>query len=73
MTLKPDTVLIGLHPTLTQFDLPDDTPGFQRRGRAQAVISAPAGGTISSAASAFSPAASIRAPWRCCGRRAKIR
>ena len=32
LTLKPDTVLIGLHPTLTQFDLPDGTPGFQGVG-----------------------------------------
>ena len=24
LTLKPDTVLIGLHPTLTQIDLADD-------------------------------------------------
>jgi pectate lyase-like protein len=27
LTLKPDTVLIGLHPTLTQIDLLDETPG----------------------------------------------
>jgi hypothetical protein len=26
--LKPDTVLIGLHPSITQIDLPDNTPGF---------------------------------------------
>ena len=32
LTLKPDTVLIGLHPTLTQFDLPDGTPGYQGVG-----------------------------------------
>ena len=32
LTLKPDTVLIGLHPTLTQFDLLDSTPGFQGVG-----------------------------------------
>jgi hypothetical protein len=45
LTLKPDTVLIGLHPTLTQFDLPDGTPGFQGVGPPRAVISAPAGGS----------------------------
>ncbi len=45
LTLKPDTVLIGLHPTLTQFDLPDGTPGFQGVGAPRAVISAPAGGS----------------------------
>ncbi len=32
LLLKPDTVLIGLHPTLTQFDLPDGTPAFQGVG-----------------------------------------
>jgi hypothetical protein len=45
LTLKPDTVLIGLHPTLTQFDLPDDTAGFQGVGAPRAVIYAPAGGS----------------------------
>jgi Pectate lyase superfamily protein/SMP-30/Gluconolactonase/LRE-like region len=44
LTLKPDTVLIGLHPTLTQFDLLDGTPGFQGVGSPRAVISAPPGG-----------------------------
>ena len=42
--LKPDTVLIGLHPALTQFDLPDGTPGYQGIGAPRAVLSAPAGG-----------------------------
>ena len=45
LTLKPDTVLIGLHPSLTQFDLPDGSPGFQGIGAPRAVISAPSGGT----------------------------
>jgi hypothetical protein len=45
LTMKPDTVLIGLHPTLTQFDLLDSTPGFQGVGAPKAVLSAPAGGT----------------------------
>ena len=45
LALKPDTVLIGLHPTLTQFDLPDNTPGFQDVGPPRAVIYAPRGGT----------------------------
>lgn len=44
LTLKPDTVMIGLHPTLTQFDLLDATPGYQGVGTPKAVISAPAGG-----------------------------
>ncbi len=45
LSLKPDTVLIGLHPTLTQFDLEDSTPGFQGVGSPRPVISAPAGGS----------------------------
>ena len=44
LTLKPNTVIIGLHPTLTQFDLADVTAGFQGVGTPRAVISAPAGG-----------------------------
>jgi sugar lactone lactonase YvrE len=44
LTLKPDTVLIGLHPTLTQIDLLDSTPGFQGIGAPKAVIEAPRGG-----------------------------
>jgi Pectate lyase superfamily protein/SMP-30/Gluconolactonase/LRE-like region len=44
LTLRPDTVLIGLHPTLTQIDLLDETPGFQGPGAPKAVILAPPGG-----------------------------
>jgi sugar lactone lactonase YvrE len=44
LSLKADTVLVGLHPTLTQFDLEDSTPGFQGVGSPRPVISAPAGG-----------------------------
>ena len=43
--LKPDTLLIGLHPMATQIDLLDSTPGYQGVGAPKAVISAPAGGT----------------------------
>ncbi len=45
LALKPDTMLIGLHPTLTQFDLLDSTPGYQGVGAPKAVLSAPAGGS----------------------------
>ncbi|MBV9265938.1 MAG: SMP-30/gluconolactonase/LRE family protein [Acidobacteriaceae bacterium] len=45
LKLRPETVLIGLHPTLTQFDLLDDTPGFQGVGTPRPVISAPADGS----------------------------
>ena len=41
LTLKPDTVLIGLHPTLTQIDLLDETPGYQGVGAPKAVLLAP--------------------------------
>jgi hypothetical protein len=44
LALKPDTVLIGLHPTLTQFDLLDSTPGYQGVGAPKALIEAPSGG-----------------------------
>ena len=42
--LKPDTVLIGLHPTLTQIDLLDETPAYQGVGAPKAVLLAPSGG-----------------------------
>jgi sugar lactone lactonase YvrE len=45
LALKPDTVFIGLHPTLTQFDVPDGTPAFQGIGTPKPVIFAPQGGT----------------------------
>lgn len=45
ITLKPDTVLIGLHPSATQIDLPDSTPAFQGVGPPKPVIEAPQGGT----------------------------
>ncbi|UWZ82401.1 glycosyl hydrolase family 28-related protein [Occallatibacter riparius] len=44
ITLKPDSVLIGLHPTLTQIDLMDETPGFQGVGAPKAVLLVPSGG-----------------------------
>jgi sugar lactone lactonase YvrE len=44
LTLRPDTVLIGLHPTLTQLDLPDSTPAFAGVGPPHPVLLAPTGG-----------------------------
>ncbi|QYE36570.1 SMP-30/gluconolactonase/LRE family protein [Polymorphobacter sp. PAMC 29334] len=44
LRLKPDTVLIGLHPSLTQIVLPDHTPAYQGVGAAKAVIASAAGG-----------------------------
>jgi hypothetical protein len=43
ITLKPGTVLIGLHPLMTRIDLPDGTAGFQGVGTPRAVILAPKG------------------------------
>jgi sugar lactone lactonase YvrE len=42
--LKPDTVLIGLHPSITQFDLPDNIPGFGGVGAPKALLETPRGG-----------------------------
>lgn len=62
LRLKPDTVLIGLHPTLTQFDLLDDTPGYQGIGAPKAVLFAPQGGTnILSGLGVFTGGANARA------------
>jgi len=44
LTLKPDTVLVGLHPTLTQIDLRDEAPGYQGVGAPKPLILAPSGG-----------------------------
>ncbi|MGN6374003.1 MAG: glycosyl hydrolase family 28-related protein [Sphingomonas sp.] len=44
LKLRPDTVLIGLHPSLTQIILPDGTPGYQGVGAPKALIEAPKGG-----------------------------
>jgi sugar lactone lactonase YvrE len=42
--LKPDTVLIGLDPSLAQFDLPDNTPGFGGVGAPKPLLETPKGG-----------------------------
>ncbi|MBV8774747.1 MAG: gluconolaconase, partial [Deltaproteobacteria bacterium] len=44
ITLKPETVLIGLPPTLTQIDLLDETPGYEGIGAPKPVILAAGGG-----------------------------
>jgi hypothetical protein len=38
LRLRPDTVLIGLHPSLTQIVLPDRTPGYQGVGAPKALV-----------------------------------
>jgi len=45
LTLRPDTVLIGLNPSATVIHLPDGTPAFQGPGTPKPVIEAPQGGT----------------------------
>jgi hypothetical protein len=42
--LRPDTDLIGLHPSMTQFDLKDESPGFEGGGGPRALLEAPQGG-----------------------------
>jgi len=44
LVLRPDTVLIGMHPSSTQIDLLDSTPAFQGAGSPKAMIEAPKGG-----------------------------
>jgi hypothetical protein len=45
LTLRPETVLIGLHPGATQFILPDSTPAFQGTGSPKPLLEAPSGGS----------------------------
>jgi sugar lactone lactonase YvrE len=42
--LRPDTVLIALHPSMTIFEIPDDTPAFQGPGAPVSLLEAPRGG-----------------------------
>ncbi|MDX9912821.1 MAG: glycosyl hydrolase family 28-related protein, partial [Phycisphaerales bacterium] len=44
LTLREDTVLIGLHPGLTVINLPNDTPAFAAEGDPKALIETPPGG-----------------------------
>jgi SMP-30/Gluconolactonase/LRE-like region/Pectate lyase superfamily protein len=45
LSLRPDTVLIGLHPGATQIILPDGTPAFQEDEGPKALLEAPKGGS----------------------------
>ena len=42
--LRPDTVLVGLHPSLTQIVLPDGTAGYQGAGAPKALVESARGG-----------------------------
>jgi hypothetical protein len=44
LRLRADTVLIGLHPSLTQIVLPDGTPAFQGVGAPKALVESAQGG-----------------------------
>jgi sugar lactone lactonase YvrE len=44
LTLRPDSVLIGLDPSTTQFDLADGTAAFQGPGSPKPLLFAPSGG-----------------------------
>ena len=44
ITLKPDTVLIGLHPSTTRLFLADGTPAFQGVGSPKPLLETPSGG-----------------------------
>ncbi|MEQ8771111.1 MAG: glycosyl hydrolase family 28-related protein [Phycisphaerales bacterium] len=45
LTLRADSVLIGLHPARTVINAPNDTPAFAGDGAPKALIEAPRGGT----------------------------
>jgi hypothetical protein len=45
LRLRPDTVLIGLHPSTTQLDLADNTQGFDGPGPPKPMLLAPENGT----------------------------
>jgi Pectate lyase superfamily protein/SMP-30/Gluconolactonase/LRE-like region len=45
ITLKPDTVLVGLHPSVTRILIPDSTPAFQGVGNPKPLLEAPREGT----------------------------
>ena len=45
IALRPDTVLIGLHPSVTRIFLADSTPAFQGVGNPKPLLETPPGGT----------------------------
>jgi len=45
LQMKPDTVIIGLHPSTTQLVLVDGTPAFQGVGAPKPMLEAPRGGS----------------------------
>jgi hypothetical protein len=68
LTLRPDSVLVGLHPNATQLVLPDRTPAFQGVGGPKPFVDAPKGGTtivigVGLYTNGFNPRA-VAARWR---------
>ena len=45
ITLRPDTVLVGLHPSVTRILIADSTPAFQGVGGPKPLLETPGGGT----------------------------
>ncbi len=45
ITLKPDTILIGMHPSVTRIFITDGTAAFQRGDGPKALLETPKGGT----------------------------
>ncbi|WP_243455767.1 glycosyl hydrolase family 28-related protein [Sphingosinicella sp. BN140058] len=45
LTLRPDSVLIGLHPSLTRITLADDSPAYRGIGSPRALLESAKGGT----------------------------
>lgn len=45
LRLRPDSVLVGMHPDATQLVIPDRTPAFQGVGGPKPLLEAPRGGT----------------------------
>ena len=73
LKLRPDSVIIGLHPNETQIDLLDSTPGFQGPGAPRRSSRLRAAAPPSSWASDSTPAASTAAPSAPSGWPAKTR
>jgi sugar lactone lactonase YvrE len=44
LTLRPDTVLIGMHPAMTQLVIPDDNPNHAGVGAVRPILQSPRGG-----------------------------
>nr|WP_226896279.1 glycosyl hydrolase family 28-related protein [Polymorphobacter sp. PAMC 29334] len=44
LNLRPDTVLLGLHPAITQLVIPDNDPGHAGIGTVVPILAAPSGG-----------------------------